>query len=85
VIPGFKEAYWYKRKTFLRICIRDRSQGTTIAIRDNANEINETVKGLKERGTIKDTVSAVGLVKRSKIRYYEDRSTGSHSSICFPC
>ena len=32
---------------------------TTIAIRDIANEVNETVKDLKERGTIKDIASAV--------------------------
>ncbi len=32
---------------------------TTIAIRDIANEVNETVKDLKERGTIKDLASAV--------------------------
>ena len=32
---------------------------TTIAIRDIANEVNYTVKDLKERGTIKDIASAV--------------------------
>ena len=32
---------------------------TTIAIRDTANEINEIVKDVKERGTIKDTASAM--------------------------
>ena len=32
---------------------------TTIAIRDITNEVNETVKDLKERGTIKDVASAV--------------------------
>ena len=31
----------------------------TRAIRDTANEINDTVKNLNERGTIKDTVDAV--------------------------
>ncbi|HYA84188.1 MAG TPA: hypothetical protein VEH06_12175 [Candidatus Bathyarchaeia archaeon] len=32
---------------------------TTITILDIANEVNETVKDLKERGTIKDMASAV--------------------------
>jgi hypothetical protein len=32
---------------------------TTIAIRDITNEVNETVKDLKKRGTIKDIASAV--------------------------
>jgi hypothetical protein len=32
---------------------------TTITIRDIANEVNETIKDLKERGTIKDISSAV--------------------------
>ncbi|MGB8935770.1 MAG: hypothetical protein WCC17_11765 [Candidatus Nitrosopolaris sp.] len=32
---------------------------TTIAIGDTANEINEIVKHLKQRGTIKDTASAI--------------------------
>ena len=32
---------------------------TTIAIRDIANEVNDTVKDLKERGTIKDIAGAV--------------------------
>jgi hypothetical protein len=32
---------------------------TTIAIRDIAKEVNETVKDLKERGAIKDIVRAV--------------------------
>ena len=32
---------------------------TTIAIRDIANEVNLTVKDLKERGTIEDIASAV--------------------------
>ena len=40
---------------------------TTIAIRDTANEVNEIVKDLKERGTIKDTASAVGDNKRNTI------------------
>jgi hypothetical protein len=31
----------------------------TIPIRDTANEVNEIVKDLKDRGTIKDTSSAV--------------------------
>jgi hypothetical protein len=32
---------------------------TTIIIRDIANEVNETVRDLKERGTIKDIASVV--------------------------
>ena len=32
---------------------------TTIAIRDIVNDVNETVKDLKERGTIKDIATAV--------------------------
>jgi hypothetical protein len=40
---------------------------TTIAIRGTANEVNEIVKDLKERGTIKDTASAVGDNKRNTI------------------
>jgi hypothetical protein len=32
---------------------------TTIAIRDITNQVNETVKDLKEQGTIKDIASAV--------------------------
>ena len=40
---------------------------TTIAIRDTANEVNEIVKDLKERGSIKDTASAVGDNKRNTI------------------
>ena len=32
---------------------------TTIAIRDIVNDVNETVKDLKERGTIKDIANAV--------------------------
>ena len=32
---------------------------TTIAIGDIVNEVNETVKDLKERGTIKDIASAL--------------------------
>ena len=32
---------------------------TTIAIRDIANEVNDTVKDLKERGTTKDIAGAV--------------------------
>jgi len=40
---------------------------TTIAIRGTANEVNAIVKDLKERGTIKDTASAVGYNKRNTI------------------
>ena len=40
---------------------------TAIAIHGTANEINEIVKDLKERGTIKDTATAVGDNKRNTI------------------
>jgi hypothetical protein len=40
---------------------------TTIAICGTANEVNAIVKDLKERGTIKDTASAVGDNKRNTI------------------
>ena len=33
--------------------------GTTIAIRDTANEINYVVKDVKERGIVRDTASAI--------------------------
>jgi len=35
---------------------------TTIAIRDIANEVNETVKDLKEQGSIKDITKAVSEI-----------------------
>jgi DNA-binding transcriptional regulator GbsR (MarR family) len=64
---GFVTPLWTATKQLVHTLVRTGAfeeiaraiPETTIAIRDIANEVNETVKDLKERGSIKDIAGAV--------------------------
>jgi polyhydroxyalkanoate synthesis regulator phasin len=57
---------------------------TTIAIRDTANEVNEIVKDLKERGTIKDTARAVVETTNATRNTIEKAKAAIETKVAMP-